>query len=312
MVEISFAINRWEVIMNFRILSFLLEEAISSIKQNSVMAFLSFITVTLSLSVLAMFLIVFMNLNSMIKTVGDDLNISVYLNRNISEERLYQVSDQLKMIKGVKSLSIVTREIAWEDLKQKLQYQKEIVELIPGNPLPDLIEVKLKSFKDTEDVLKEIKLIKDIEEVRYGKTIVNKFRSIVKLFDYVGGIIVLLLLFATFIIISSTINITIIAKEKEIKIMKLVGATNSFVKSVFVLEALILGSVGSLLAVILINAIYFVVNSKMQQVFHFAYVFTKHMNFVSLNMFIITIGLAISISASFFSVQGLLKSILRK
>ncbi|MEI7941695.1 MAG: permease-like cell division protein FtsX [Candidatus Riflemargulisbacteria bacterium] len=298
--------------MNFRILSFLLEEAISSIKQNSVMAFLSFITVTLSLSVLAMFLIVFMNLNSMIKTVGDDLNISVYLNRNISEERLYQVSDQLKMIKGVKSLSIVTREIAWEDLKQKLQYQKEIVELIPGNPLPDLIEVKLKSFKDTEDVLKEIKLIKDIEEVRYGKTIVNKFRSIVKLFDYVGGIIVLLLLFATFIIISSTINITIIAKEKEIKIMKLVGATNSFVKSVFVLEALILGSVGSLLAVILINAIYFVVNSKMQQVFHFAYVFTKHMNFVSLNMFIITIGLAISISASFFSVQGLLKSILRK
>ncbi len=312
MVEISFVINRWEVIMNFRILSFLLEEAISSIKQNSVMAFLSFITVTLSLSVLAMFLIVFMNLNSMIKTVGDDLNISVYLNRNISEDRLFQVSDQLKMIKGVKSLSIVTREIAWEDLKQKLQYQKEIVELIPGNPLPDLIVVKLKSFKDTEEVLKEIKLIKDIEEVRYGKTIVNKFRSVVKLFDYVGGIIVLLLLFATFIIISSTINITIIAKEKEIKIMKLVGATNSFVKSVFVLEALILGSVGSLLAVVLINLIFFIVNSKMQQVFHFAYVFTKHLNFVSLNMFIITIGLAISISASFFSVQGLLKSILRK
>ncbi len=312
MVEISFVINRWEVIMNFRILSFLLEEAISSIKQNSVMAFLSFITVTLSLSVLAMFLIVFMNLNSMIKTVGDDLNISVYLNRNISEDRLFQVSDQLKMIKGVKSLSIVTREIAWEDLKQKLQYQKEIVELIPGNPLPDLIVVKLKSFKDTEEVLKEIKLIKDIEEVRYGKTIVNKFRSVVKLFDYVGGIIVLLLLFATFIIISSTINITIIAKEKEIKIMKLVGATNSFVKSVFVLEALILGSVGSLLAVVLINLIFFLVNSKMQQVFHFAYVFTKHLNFVSLNMFIITIGLAISISASFFSVQGLLKSILRK
>ena len=298
--------------MNFRIFSFLFEEAVSSIKQNSVMAFLSFITVTLSLSVLAMFLILFMNLNSMIKTVGDDLNISVYLNRNISEDRLFQVRDQLKMINGVKSLSIITRETAWEDLKQKLQYQKEIVELIPGNPLPDLIVIKLRSFKETEAVLKEISFVKDIEEVRYGKTIVNKFRSVVKLFDYVGGIIVLLLLFATFIIISSTINITIIAKEKEIKIMKLVGATNSFVKSVFVLEAIILGSLGSFLAVVLINLIFFIVNSKMQQVFYFAYVFTKHLSFFSLNMFIITIGLAISISASFFSVQGLLKSILRK
>ncbi len=298
--------------MNFRVIIFLFEEAMNSIKQNAVMAFLSFITVTLSLSVLAMFLIVFMNLNSMIKTIADDLNISVYLSRNISEARLSQVNDQIKMIKGVKSITVITKEVAWYDLKNKLQYQKEIIELVPGNPLPDLIIIKLRSVKDTYTVLNELKLIKDIEEVKYGKTIVNKFRSIVKLFDYVGGIIVLLLLFATFIIISSTINITIIAKEKEIKIMKLVGATNSFVKSVFVLEALIIGFLGSLLAVVLINLIFFVVNSKMQQVFHFAYVFTKHLNFVSLNIFIITIGLAISISASFFSVNGLLKNILRK
>lgn len=298
--------------MSVRVLIFLFEESISSIKQNAVMTFLSFLTVTLSLSVLAMFLIVFMNINSMITAIGDDLNISAYLTRDVTEARLRQVSDQIKMIKGVKSLSVVTKESAWEDLKGKLQYQKEIIELIPSNPLPDLIIIKLKKVNNTDSVLKELKLIKDIEEVRHGKTIVNKFRSIVKLFDLIGGLIVVLLLFSTFTIISSTINITMIAKEKEIKIMKLVGATNGFVESVFVLEAFIIGLLGSLMAVGLINLIFFLVNSNLQQVFHFAYVFTKQMNFVSLNIFIISIGLAISVSASFFSVKSLLKNILKK
>ncbi len=298
--------------MNFRVIYFLIDEAINSIKQNSVMSFLSFLTVTISLSVLAMFLIVFMNLNSMIKSIGDDLNISVYLNRNISEDRVSQVRDQIKFIRGVKSISIIPRDAAWADLKNKLQYQRDIVELIPGNPLPDLIIVKLKSIENTNSVLKELSFIKDIDDIRYGKSVVNKFRSGVKLFNFVGGVIVLLLLSATFIIVASTINITIIAKEKEIKIMKLVGATNSFIKSVFVLEAMVLGLVGSILAVVLINAGYFIINSKMQQVYHFAYVFTKHMNIISLNMFVIVIGLVICLSASFFSVNSLLKSIIKK
>lgn len=299
-------------IMNCRTSFFLFDEAISSIKQNFVMAFLSFVTVALSLSVLAMFLIVFMNLNSMIRTIGDDLNISIYVNRGVTAEGLEQLRDQVKLIKGVSSISVVSKEDAWDDLKKKLLYQKEIVELIPGNPLPDLIIVKLKSVKDTNSVLKELGLLKDIEDIRYGKTLVSKFRSVVKLFDYVGGAIVLLLLFSTFIIIASTVNITMLAKKKEIKIMKLVGATNGFIKAVFVLEAFLIGFLGSALAVFIINLMFFLVNSKMQQVFHFAYVFTKHMNFVSLNVFIMTIGLFISISASFFSVNGLLKNILKR
>ena len=298
--------------MNFRILKFLMEEAFISVKQNSLMAFLSFITITVSLSILAMFLIIFMNLNSMIKTVSYDLNVSVYLERNATQERVLSIRDQIKTIKGVKSLSLISREDAWNDLKSKLQYQKEIIELVPSNPLPDLIVIKLESVNYIQEVVKELKLIKDVQDIRYGKTFVSRFKSVVKLFNYVGATIVILLLVATFLIISSTINITILAKEKEVKIMKLVGATNGFIRSVFVLEGVFFGVLGAGFAVIIINIVFFLVNNKMQQVFHFAYVFTKHLSFVSLNIFIITIGLAVSLSASFFSIKSLLKNILKK
>jgi cell division transport system permease protein len=312
MGEISSEINKWGAIMNFRMIIFLLEEAIGSVKQNFLMSFLSFVTVTISLSVFALFIIIFMNVNSMIQSIGNDLNISVYLNRSVTQEKINQLREQINTIEGVESLSIIPREIAWRDLKNKLQYEKEILDLIPGNPLPDIIIVKLKNIHFTDKVIKELRLLKDIEDIRYGKSLVQRFRNVVKLFENVGAIIVVLLLISTFMIISSTINITILAKEKEVKIMKLVGATNGFIKSVFVLEAVIIGLLGSVFAIFSINIIYFLVNSKMQQVFHFAYVFTKNLNFLSLNFFILLIGLLISISASFVSTNGLLNNILKK
>lgn len=297
--------------MNLRIIKFFLEEAILSIKQNSLMAIISVMTIAISIIVLAAFFIIFFNINHTIRNVSNNLTIIAYLNQDITIIGINKVRDQITSISGITQITYRSKTNEWANLKKQLKYQTDIVNLLPKNPLPDSFVLKLTNINNIESISSELKLIDGITDIRYGKAAVRKVRKIIEIFNISGLSIVLFLFFAAFLIIMNTINLTIIAKKNEIKIMKLVGATNNFIKWSFILEGMILGVLGSVIAIGVVKVLLAIVLSKMQSSFPFLPIVSKNVNLGAVYLALLLIGFIIGTAGSYFSIRNLLKLILK-
>lgn len=125
------------------------------------------------------------------------------------------------------------------------------------NPLNDVFVVKTKDPEDTLAVVKKIEKFEHVAKVRYGQGTVEKLFSAINMSRNVGIVLIIGLLFTAMFLISNTIKITIVARRKEIEIMRLVGATNWFIRWPFFLEGMWLGLLGSIIPIAAVSAIYY-------------------------------------------------------
>ncbi|MEK6558448.1 MAG: permease-like cell division protein FtsX, partial [Candidatus Margulisiibacteriota bacterium] len=250
--------------------------------------------------------------NTALGNVSRNLAVVAYLDKEISKSAIDQVQDQLTSISGIKSSDFVSKEEAWSRLKSKFKYQEDIVSLVAGNPLPNSFVIHIDRVENIESVIRELKLVKGIDLVRYGQDVVAKIRKFVHLFNIIAFSVVGFLLLATFLITINTINLTILSKKNEVQIMKLVGATNSFIKWSFIVEGFIIGSLGALIAMGIATSLFHVINTRIQVAFPFIGVFTQGTSLVSLNLAMLSLGLFIGVAGSFLSIKNLLKSMIKK
>lgn len=125
------------------------------------------------------------------------------------------------------------------------------------NPLNDVFIVKTKNPTDTMKVAKKIEKMEYAAKVKYGQGSVEKLFKFIKASRNVGLVLIIGLLFTAMFLISNTIKITIVARRREIEIMKLVGATNAFIRWPFFLEGLWIGLIGSILPIALVSSAYY-------------------------------------------------------
>lgn len=276
------------------------------------MSLVSIITVSISLIVLAAFTLLFININGAIRTVSNNLRVTAYLEKNITMTGISKVQDQIIIVSNLKEITFIPKEESWRRLKTKFKYQSDVINLITKNPLPDSFILNLTSITNVDKVVKELKLIDGISDIRYGKGVVSKIRRFVQIFNYGGVAIVGFLLLATFLIIINTINLTILAKRKEVEIMKLVGATNSYIKWSFILEGFIIGVFGSIIAIIFVNSVFRFILINMQTYYPFIGLYLKNVNMLALSSLLVVIGLFIGILGSSISIHVLLRSIIKK
>ncbi len=149
----------------------------------------------------------------------------------------------------VKSVKFVSKA---EALKIMAKKSPELVNQLPTNPLPDSFEVTPKHGEDVELIASKIGRPEGVEKVNYGKKTAKRILRVARVIEIVFLLAVLVLLAASTLLISNTIRLSIFSRRREIEVMKLVGATNWFVRGPFMLEGLICGLAGSLLAVILL------------------------------------------------------------
>ncbi len=298
--------------MNVRTIKFFFGEALISLRQNLVMTIIAILTISVTLVMLALFVLLFMNTNTALGNVSRNLAVVAYLDKEISKSAIDQVQDQLTSISGIKSSDFVSKEEAWSRLKSKFKYQEDIVSLVAGNPLPNSFVIHIDRVENIESVIRELKLVKGIDLVRYGQDVVAKIRKFVHLFNIIAFSVVGFLLLATFLITINTINLTILSKKNEVQIMKLVGATNSFIKWSFIVEGFIIGSLGALIAMGIATSLFHVINTRIQVAFPFIGVFTQGTSLVSLNLAMLSLGLFIGVAGSFLSIKNLLKSMIKK
>ena len=294
--------------MKLRTTEYFVREVCISIKRNNWMSFASISTVAVSLFVLGMFLIIVLNMNRMASMLESQVQINVYLDDKLKGSEIDDLEDDLKKMQGIESVQYVSREDAIVRLRERLGDQKYLLDALGDkNPLPNAFEVTVKQPTMVEPAAKAIEKFGGVESVKYGQDVVEHLFDMTRLVRIFGFTLMLLLAGATLFIISNTIRLTVFARRKEIAIMKYVGATDWFIRWPFLLEGVVLGFFGGVLASIALRSIYGLITAKVYSTLAFLPLIPQYpfVNFISLVM--VLSGMGIGALGSTISLKRFLK-----
>ena len=234
-----------------------------SLKRNSWMSFASIGTVAVSLFVFGMFLILVMNMNRMVASLESQVEISVYVKDEVSDSGIHALEERITQMQGVESVKYVDRETAMVRFRERLGDQQFLLDSLgESNPLPNSFEVRVIRPDMVRTAAEAIAEMPGVETAKYGQDVVEHLFDITRLVRLFGLALMFVLAMATLFIISNTIRLTVFARRKEIAIMKYVGATDWFIRWPFLLEGIVLGCLGGIVAAIVLRGAYRVIAAK--------------------------------------------------
>lgn len=287
-----------------------IREGMKNIVRNGSMTFSAISAVTVTLLILGVVLVLAMNVNHLVVVIENQVEIIVELDLTVNDTRINEIEDEIKNINGVKSINYVSKEDGLEELKDSLGEQSYLLEgLEDENPLYDMFIVQAFDPQIISTIADEINVINDVVSVDYGQGTVEKLFTITKWVRNIGIIFIVGLAFTAMFLISNTIKITINARRKEIELMKLVGATNWFIRWPFFVEGFLLGVLGSIVPIILVLLGYKFVLDKISSDFALAFFELLPIYPLALQVSILLIGIGafIGIWGSLTSVRRFLK-----
>ena len=294
--------------MKLRTGEYFIQEVFLSLKRNNWMSAASIGTVAVSLFVLGVFLILVLNMNRLASSLESQVQISVYLADDLKKADRDDLAFDIKNMQGIESIKFVSRDEAKERLAQRLGDQKYLLDALgEQNPLPDAFELTVKQPDMVETAAKSIEKMPGVEAAKYGQDVVENLFAITRLMRIFGVALMLLLAGATLFIISNTIRLTVFARRKEIAIMKYVGATDWFIRWPFLLEGIVLGFVGGIIAALVLRSFYAAMAAKIYDTLAFFPLMPQYpfMNYVAIA--IILSGMAIGAIGSTISLKRFLK-----
>ena len=242
---------------------YIVRETMISLKRNSWMSFASIGTVAVSLFVLGMFLILVVNMNRMVASLESQVEISVYIKDEVSDSGIHALEERITQMQGVESVKYVDRETAMKRFRERLGDQQFLLDSLgETNPLPNSFEVRIIRPDMVRTAAEAIAEMPGVETAKYGQDVVEHLFDITRLVRLFGLALMFVLAMATLFIISNTIRLTVFARRKEIAIMKYVGATDWFIRWPFLLEGIVLGCLGGIVAAIVLRGAYRVIAAK--------------------------------------------------
>jgi cell division transport system permease protein len=205
------------------------------------------------------------DLNNLILRFEDEVHIVSYLKDQYADE-YESIMEKVKNIDGIESVSFRSKEEALSSFKNSLGADDNFLNDIPKNPLPASFEIRLKKGFKAKSRIKEIdrklKVLGVFDDTAYGQEWIENFHKLLDILKVVGMAIAGGFLLAAVFIISNTIKLTLYARREEIEILKLVGATDGFIKIPFFIEGMIQGFLGAVISIILLYLIYLIFLSK--------------------------------------------------
>lgn len=286
---------------------YFLKEVVFNMRRNLIMSVASVSTVMILSLILGFFIISVMNLNFLSRRIVSDIQIAVYLEDGLSEAEVKLLQNRIAVIEDVKEVRFISKEEALANIRAKLGTSIEI-EDIGTNPLPDSFEVTMIDYNKIENAANLIKENSGVDEVRFGEDITKNLLSLSAAVRVAGVIIVISLIAATVFIVSNTIRITVYARRREISVMQLVGAENWFIRWPFVIEGILYGLIGSILASIILAAAYSAFLPHILQALPFLTLVKPSALIFRTSFMIISTGILVGLSGSWISVNKYLKN----
>ena len=256
-------------------------QGIKNIKRNKLFSLASVGTITACIFLIGLFYIIIANFQYLVKEAEDSVCITVFFDDDITEKRIQEIGEQLGNREEVSEIKYTSADEAWADYKER--YFAEEPDLAEGfrddNPLAGSsnYEIYLKDLKMQDAFVTYLKTISGIRKVNYSENTANTLTDFAKVVGYVSISIIVILFAVGIFLISNTVMIGITVRKEEIRIMKLIGATDIFVRLPFVIEGVIIGLIGAILPIIALVLIY-------QKVI--VYLMTQFQSFTSIVTFI--------------------------
>ncbi len=228
--------------------------AFKSIGKNALMSFVSAFTVIACLLILGLFLALGINVNAMSQQIREDAEIKVVVDETYDETKLADLTAKIMEIDNVASVSLVTKEDALEYMRDAFGEDQSVLDgLEEDNPFRTSYDITMKDITLASDTASQLGQIEGVAEVNNKQELLDQIVHITDVIRTASVWIMVLLCIVSIFIIANTIKLAVYARRKEINIMKFVGATNWFVRWPFIIEGILIGLIGGLIAFGLIS-----------------------------------------------------------
>lgn len=274
-----------------------------NLRRNRQMAIAAFLITTLSLVILGFALLSITNLNFMGETWARRVAVRVFLLDELSPAQQAYLGQRLNRLDNVRTVTFVSRDEALKRLKKQFSDRPDLLEIVTENPLPDSFEVEVKEPARVAAVAAQAGRLPGVEKVDYGKSYVDPFLALTRTVWVITAVAAALLATGTLFIITNAIRLTLYARRREIEIMKLVGATDWFIRLPFVFEGVFVGLGGAAVATLAVDQAYSVIYAKAAQFLPFIPVLARELAIPRVSLVLMLSGLGVGIVGSLLSIK---------
>lgn len=226
---------------------YLLKEGVRGIFLHGFMSFAAVCVTVACLIIIGSFSMLLYNLNTMVAEVEQDAEILVYIDENYTEAEAKSVGSKINMIENVHQATFVSRQQALEEFVAK-QGNEAAFQGIQADVLRDRFIVTLEDNNRMKETVPMIEAVSGVDEVNAPYRVAEAFATVQHILRIVSAAVIILLLVVSLLIISNTVKLAMYDRRDEIAIMKMVGATNAFIRFPFVVEGFLLGMFGAAMA----------------------------------------------------------------
>ena len=246
-------------------IGYLLREGFRGIFRHGFRSFTSICVTVACLLIMGTFSLVMYNVHMMVTDLEHDNQILVYIDENYSTAQAKSVGSQINMISNVRNAEFVSRQQALDDFVDE-QQDTQLFDGLDSSTFRDRYVVTLENTALIKQTTEEIKKIEGVADVNAHYEIANGFQMVQQVLNIASTIIIAVLFVVSLFIISNTVKLSMYDRKEEIAIMKMVGATDSFIRLPFVVEGFILGFAGSLIGFFLQWALYSFLQTSIDKV----------------------------------------------
>jgi len=234
-----------------------ISQAFVQVFRNKGMSVASIFSIAAMLLILGLFFFLTVNINLATENAKQQFNtIEVYLLEETSREEADIITQSLLSMDEISGVTYVSKDEAMEMFKERWGDKAYLLEGLTQNPLPNSLRVELTSLEEGELIYEACKNLIGVEDVRYYKEEVGKILSLTDFIQKGALIIIAFLIIVSVVVVSNTVKLTVMARQKEIMIMKYVGATNWFIRGPLLAEGMIIGCISAMISIGLIWLIY--------------------------------------------------------
>lgn len=226
-----------------------IRQALKQINRNKGMSFASVFAITAMMLILGMFFIVTVNVNLFTEMIKEDYDqIEIFLEDDLERPQKEEILSTLEHTDNVTSVSYRSKDDAFNIMKKRWGESGYLLDSLGENPLPDSFLVTIGVLEKSEEVTQAALEIEGVEDVKFYQETVEKLTKVTNFIQIAALVIMAFLIIVSVVVVSNTIKLTVFAREKEISIMKYIGATNWFIRGPFLVEGVIMGVVASLIS----------------------------------------------------------------
>lgn len=281
-----------------------LKQGVKNIWRNKMFSLVSIATMAACIFLFGLFFSIVTNFRAMVKSAEEGVAVTVFFDEDISKERILEIGQEIGKRAEVEKYNFISAEEAWEQFKHVyFEDNEEAAETFADdNPLAHCAsyEIYMNDISMQDSLVKYLENLDGVKRVNKSEVVANTLADFNNLIGYISMGIIIILFGAAVFLISNTVTVGISVRREEIGIMKLIGATDFFVRAPFMVEGILIGLIGAILPLILLYFLYLRITAYVAEKFTFLTDWLQFMSVGELFRSLVPVSLILGVGIGFF------------